>query len=76
MKKQNFKEVVKIDPSTVSLKNKIMTEAERAFMLAKKYKLMDQTLNNIYDKYKTKKLSKSNIEIVNKIVKNIKNKSN
>lgn len=61
-----------IDPKTIYLKNKIMTEAERAFMLAKKYKLFDQTLNDIFDKHKNKSLNKSNIEKVNNIVMNIK----
>lgn len=72
MKKQNVKEVIAIDPKTIDLKNKIMTEAERAFMLAKKYKLFDQTLNDIFDKHKNKSLNKSNIEKVNNIVMNIK----
>ena len=72
MKKQNVKEVIAIDPKTIYLKNKIMTEAERAFMLAKKYKLFDQTLNDIFDKHKNKSLNKSNIEKVNNIVMNIK----
>lgn len=72
MKKQNVKEVITIDPKTIDLKNKIMTEAERAFMLAKKYKLFDQTLNDIFDKHKNKSLNKSNIEKVNNIVMNIK----
>ena len=61
-----------IDPKTIDLKSKIMTEAERAFMLAKKYKLFDQTLNDIFDKHKNKSLNKSNIEKVNNIVMNIK----
>ena len=69
----NVKEVIIIDPSTVSVKNKTMTDSERAFLLARKYKSKSQTLHDIFDKYKNRKLGKAVIETVNNIVANIKN---
>lgn len=71
---KNFKPPVEIDPSTIKADNVKMTMAEKAFMLAKKYRFDDPsyTLKNIWHKHKKRQMNERTIEIVLEIVAEIK----
>lgn len=71
---KNFKKPINIDPSTVKTDNAKMTESEKAFMLAKKYRFADptHTLKNIWHKSKKKRMGARDIKVVMEIVEEIK----
>lgn len=70
----NIKPFVKIDPNSIKIDKTKMTESEKAFILARKYRFNDPTytLKMIWHKNKTKKMSIRDIKIVFDIVSKIK----
>lgn len=69
----NVKPVVSIDPNTINIKESSLTESEKAFMLARKYKHEDPTytLKSIWQNHRSKKMNARTISIVNEMVKEI-----
>ena len=74
LKRLNVKPVIEIDPSTVENTRALMTDSEKAFMLARKYMKEDPTytLKTIWQRHRSKAICARDVKVVFEIVAKIK----
>ncbi len=74
LKRLNVKPVIEIDPSTVENTRALMTDSEKAFMLARKYMKDDPsyTLKTIWQRNRNKAICARDVKIVFELVAKIK----
>lgn len=74
MQRLNAKPVIDIDPTSIQIEKSEMTQAEKAFMLARKYRYDDPTytLKKIWQANKIKKMNDRDIKTVMDMVEQIK----
>lgn len=70
----NAKPVISVDPDSVKIEKSEMTQAEKAFMLARKYRFDDSTytLKRIWQNCRMKEMSAKDVKTVMEIVAQIK----
>lgn len=74
MQRLNYKPVVEIDPSSVEVIRKVMTDSEKAFMLARKYMKLDPSyqLKTIWQRNRNKAICARDVKVVFELVAKIK----